>query len=100
MKNPDKIINGFLYIQDEDTVVFISLYTEQKQYYESILFNKFLKDYKINKKHIILAHEEHGNVTPLYTTRHKGGCDVAELDFDKLIQEVYSICIEVTKYNF
>lgn len=97
---PNKIINGFCYLVD-DTIIFISLYTERKYHYEAELFKKFIKEYKITKEHIILAHEENGGVTPLYRTAHKGKADIDDTDFDELIEEVYSICIDVTKgmYN-
>lgn len=99
MKN-DKIINGFCYLVD-DTMTFVSLYTERKYYYEAQLFNKFIKDYKITDKHIILAYEEGGGVTPLYKTIYKGPKAIDDTDFDVLIPDVYSICTDVKKglYN-
>ena len=93
----DKIINGFCYLSDEDTMVFISLYTERKYAYEAQLFSKFIKDYKITNKNIILSYEENGSITPLYTAIYEGKTSIEDADFDELITEVYGVCTEAVK---
>jgi hypothetical protein len=93
----DKIINGFCYLSDEDTMVFISLYTERRYNYEAQLFSRFIKDYKITDKNIILSYEENGSVTPLFKAVHTGKLSIEDTDFDELIVEVYGMCTAAVK---
>jgi len=93
---PNKIINGFCYVHDDD-MIFYSLYNEKREEYEKDLFKPFINDYKITEEHIILANEEGGVVIPLYKNIYKQGIRIKNMEFEDLIKAVYSLCIEITK---
>lgn len=93
---PNKIINGFCYVHDDD-MIFYSLYNEKRKEYEKSLFKSFVNDYKITEEHIILANEEDGVITLLYKNIHKQGTRIRNMDFEDLIKAVYGLCIEITK---
>lgn len=92
---PNKIINGFCYL-DGDDMMFISLYNERKYDYEASLFSTFIKDHKITEDHIILANEDNKVIIPLFKYLHRKGVNVKNIEFENLIKIVYDICIEIT----
>ena len=62
---PDKIINGFCYQQD-DKIIFIDLYYEKTNEYRKKEFEDFIVKNEIDETSMILSNRINGIVTPLY----------------------------------
>lgn len=95
---PEKIINGFCYIDGPD-MVFVSLYDESRTRHSVVKFNDFIKSNDITDQHLILANEEVGIVTPLYKNllinKLTKKPDYPRLRTkDELIDVCYNICIK------